>query len=366
MAHDSSGAAAAESESPRALSTLRFEAIYVALAALVVAGGYLDGWAHRHLESTLESFFTPWHALLYGAYLATAGALAWAVLSNRYRGLPWRRAIPVGYGYPVAGAILFAVAGGGDLAWHSLFGIEVNAAALLSPTHLALATGLTLMVAAPFRAWQARPTIGDPPATHSVWPAITAVVLATMMAMFITQFVHPYTEFWPTYEPLHGLANGINSVLVQSVVIAGAFVLLALHLRPLPIGTVTLLLMLPAAGMAFLADRWLVIPIALAAAGAGEALVAAVRRDLARPVVLRAATLAILIVLWAIYDAVLAHQYGITWSVHLWAGTIVLGGLVGWLVAYVATSGVEGTAHPVGPVLDFGGTLADQDQRRGD
>jgi hypothetical protein len=38
------------------------------LAAALVGGAYLDGWAHRH-EKVDDSFFTPWHGVLYGGYL---------------------------------------------------------------------------------------------------------------------------------------------------------------------------------------------------------------------------------------------------------------------------------------------------------
>jgi hypothetical protein len=38
------------------------------------------------------------------------------------------------------------------MAWHLVFGIETDVAALLSPTHLLLATGAALIVAGPLRA----------------------------------------------------------------------------------------------------------------------------------------------------------------------------------------------------------------------
>ena len=42
--------------------------------------------------------------------------------------------------------------GVGDLLWHQVFGIEQGIAALLSPTHLLLFTGVALILLAPFRA----------------------------------------------------------------------------------------------------------------------------------------------------------------------------------------------------------------------
>jgi hypothetical protein len=54
----------------------------------VIWGGYVDGWAHNHLATTLESFFTPWHAAFYSGFMAVAGVTAGALLANRARGVP--------------------------------------------------------------------------------------------------------------------------------------------------------------------------------------------------------------------------------------------------------------------------------------
>ena len=54
------------------------------------------------------------------------------------------------------GAVLFVVAGVLDLAWHELFGFEVDVEALLSPTHLLLAASGLLMIGGPIRSASAR------------------------------------------------------------------------------------------------------------------------------------------------------------------------------------------------------------------
>src|SRR5262245_28799356 len=48
--------------SPAASTALEWMAL--ATAAWLVAGAYLDAWAHTN-RSNLETFFTPWHAVLY-------------------------------------------------------------------------------------------------------------------------------------------------------------------------------------------------------------------------------------------------------------------------------------------------------------
>jgi hypothetical protein len=46
------------------MSSLSFDWAVTALSVWVVAGLYLDGWAHNHGKVD-ETFFTPWHAVLY-------------------------------------------------------------------------------------------------------------------------------------------------------------------------------------------------------------------------------------------------------------------------------------------------------------
>lgn len=37
-----------------------------------MAGVFIDGFAHSNLRNTIEDFFTPWHAILYSGFTATA------------------------------------------------------------------------------------------------------------------------------------------------------------------------------------------------------------------------------------------------------------------------------------------------------
>ena len=51
--------------------SMRFEWTMIILGCWFMAGILLDGWAHRHIPQ-LETFFTPWHAVLNSGYLAVA------------------------------------------------------------------------------------------------------------------------------------------------------------------------------------------------------------------------------------------------------------------------------------------------------
>jgi hypothetical protein len=128
------------------------------VSAWLLGGLYLDGWAHRHLHN-LESFFTPWHGVLYSGLLASAVFLIGAALRLRTPETPWWRSLPTGYGLSLAGVAVFVAGGIGDLLWHTLLGVEADLEALLSPTHLILAIGGVLIGSGPLRAAWRRPDI---------------------------------------------------------------------------------------------------------------------------------------------------------------------------------------------------------------
>jgi hypothetical protein len=107
-----------------------FDWIIVILSAWLVGGAFIDGWAHTHGKVD-TTFFTPWHAAFYTGFLAVAGALVGALLHHMRRRGPWQRALPPGYNLSLLGVVIFACGGLGDLAWHTLFGIEKDVEALV-------------------------------------------------------------------------------------------------------------------------------------------------------------------------------------------------------------------------------------------
>jgi hypothetical protein len=126
------------------------------LSALFTGGVFLDGWAHTHGRVD-DSFLTPWHAVLYSGYLATATLLVGRTVWGLGHGRSWRTALPDGYGLALAGVACWIVGGPFDFAWHFVFGFEANVEALLSPAHAILALGFGLMASGPLRAGLRRP-----------------------------------------------------------------------------------------------------------------------------------------------------------------------------------------------------------------
>jgi TolB protein len=179
---------------------LRFDWIAALLSALVVGGVFLDGWAHNHGKVD-QSFFTPWHGLLYSAFAIYGLFLLVTWIRNQRAGYAWRRALPLGYGLALVGAGIFAVGGILDLIWHTLFGIEVDVQALLSPTHLLLATGLFLMITGPLRAGWQRHRDERVLSWTAGTPVVLALALVLSLLMFFTQFAHPLVDPWAAKDP---------------------------------------------------------------------------------------------------------------------------------------------------------------------
>ena len=168
-----------------------FEWLMALLAILLIAGVTLDIWAHNHGQVD-QSFFTPWHAVLYGAMALNGIVLGCVMASNVLRkGYPWRHALPAGYGLSLIGVIAFAIGGGLDLWWHTIFGIEVSTDALLSPTHLVLATSGALIFTGPLRSAAFRLSAEAPARYSSHGPLLlSATATLTMLGLF-TQYAHP-------------------------------------------------------------------------------------------------------------------------------------------------------------------------------
>src|SRR5919201_3279095 len=70
-----------------------FDWVVAILSCWLVGGVFVDGWAHNHMAS-LETFFTPWHAVLYSGFAAVATPLAFAWLRGVRIERPLWRSVP--------------------------------------------------------------------------------------------------------------------------------------------------------------------------------------------------------------------------------------------------------------------------------
>lgn len=156
-----------------------FDAGAVAVLAVFMIGGYVDGWAHNHYGNKIESFFTIWHAVLYGGFALSALYFTIPAIRNRRAGSDWRHALPFGYATTLLGGVIFAIAGFCDMLWHIAFGIENGVDAFLSPPHLVLFFATILMFCGPIRAIVHR-NAGD----RRSW-AVNGTFAAAMTVLFL-------------------------------------------------------------------------------------------------------------------------------------------------------------------------------------
>src|SRR6478672_7437716 len=164
-----------------------FDWVMVGLLGVFLAGLILDGWAHAHGKVD-GTFFTPWHAVFYSGFALVAGALGGVLVLNYRRGTAGYRAIPAGYEYAYAGAAVFAFGGVLDLIWHTIFGIEANIDATLSPSHLMLVLGMSLLLWAPLRAAWYR--LDRPVGLFAHLPLLLSLTCTLTILSFITQYAH--------------------------------------------------------------------------------------------------------------------------------------------------------------------------------
>ena len=331
------GPVSAPSGLSRPPHSIRFDWAMAILSAVFVGGLFLDGWAHTHGRVD-QSFFTPWHAVFYAGYAATASVLVASLLRNHARGYPWQLALPAGYGWSLLGALIFAVGGVTDLMWHTLFGIEAGVEALLSPTHLALALGLGLIASGPVRAAWRRPGPVSGWATQG--PMLLALTSTLSVLAFFSEYAHPLVYVAAGRGHPYGGAEGLGvaSVLLQTGLLM-AIVLLTARIGTLPRGGLTLIVTLNAAAMGFLNFSG-GYPLALVA-GAGvagllvDAFYARLHPTAATPTAWRLFAFILPATFYLCYFLALMLTEGVAWSVHLWVGSIMLAGIAGWLLSYL-------------------------------
>lgn len=345
-----------------AVSSARFDALVAALGMVLVGGVYLDGWAHIH-TGLVDTFFTPWHGLLYSAYVALAVVLVGTVLRNRTSGFAGWRAIPQGYEPAVIGVAVFALGGLGDMIWHLLFGIEIDLEALLSPTHLLLALGGGLMVSGPLRAAWSRAE--DRPSLRAFFPVVLSAAMVLSVMTFMTQYMHPFGTTWAaairrpdvmlgplatakistgfsliSYFAFFEQLAALSGIVVQTAILMG-IILTMLRRWTLPAGTITVIVTLNAVLITVMRDLFLdtgPLPlIAVAALGglAADVLAARLRPLAGQPASLRLYAALVPAVLYTLYVLALAIDGGIWWRVHLWMGAITLAAITGWLMSYL-------------------------------
>jgi hypothetical protein len=298
----------------------------------------LDGWAHAHGKVD-QSFFTPWHAILYTGFFVNALFFASVAWRNHTKGYPWSRSVPHGYEYAALGVGIFLVGGVLDLLWHLLFGIERSLSATLSPTHLMLALGVFLAASGPWRAAWLRPPTHRQESLVQLLPMLVSLAYVLSILTFFTQYANPIVQSWADKQtPQEMQELGIASILLTTAILMGG-ALLAVRRWRLPLGSFTIVLTINLLLTSVLANPVPpVLFVALLAIINGlliDALNLTLKPSVERVTALRLFAFLVPVVTEMIYFFAIQMLHGIVWVVHLWVGSIVLAGVVGLLLSYL-------------------------------
>lgn len=330
-------------------TTVAEDTITLAAGVWLLGGTYVDGWAHNNLHD-LETFFTPWHAVLYSGFAACALWLAALTWRRHAPGMRWTEAIPAGYGPAAAGVFLFLASGVADFAWHSVFGIEQNLKALFSPSHLGLAAGAFLILSAPFSAAWHAPERSRP----QLVPAVVSAMLSGMVAAFILQefavfarhgLVQTYTgsaaQPAVTAPTSSAILVALGSFFVSTAVLFVPVLLLSLRWR-LNAAVPAAMALVPSVAMQLMVamrDAWLV-PVAIVGSVLVGVVWAVVRPAPGHQARLMTAAALSPVVFWAAYFAGVAlHDGALSFSAEIWGGTLAWTGLEMLGLALLALKG---------------------------
>lgn len=318
----------------------------VAAGAFLVGGIFSDGWAHSNVIDRLDGFITPWHMVIFAGFLACLAAIAKASLRRVRLGAAIWSSAPTGWSSAVWGIGLFALGFLGDGIWHTIYGIEADFEALMSPTHLMMLTGALGVLAAPISSTPRR-------SGFSVAPALVAATLFVSLVSFFLVWI------WP---PDHGVATrgyqafaarqadevagllqswgeviGVAGYLLFTIAVVAPVLLLGRRWK-LPVGAVLLLIVVPWLGLtvSFLGDGIERIPAIVVAAVVGEAILRFGDTDQRRTWLTFAAVVP---AVWVAGDMVAIQlTWGIGWVPELVAGSVVMSALTGTAIGLLATA----------------------------
>lgn len=344
MATRAAANSAGRAGTARPETSIGFDWTMAALPGIFLGGLFIDGWAHTHGRVD-DTFFTPWHAVLYSGYLLVAAYLLAHLVRNHRLGWPWLEALPPGYDWSLVGVLVWIPGGIADLLWHQIFGFDGGVEALFSPPHLVLALGIGLIVTGPLRAAWSRDD-SEAGGWLRLGPALVSLTFLLSVFTFFTQAAHPVANLWGA-EAVRAYADsgsvepqfGTTSLLLEAAILMG-IVLTAVRRWVLPVGALTLIIGLSSAftGAVYGYGGYPVVTV-LTLVGAGvlsDLLLWWLGPSPLRGLRLRVFAFGVPALYQSLYFLGLAFQGGIRWSVHLWVGSLVLTGIVGWLLSFVA------------------------------
>ena len=127
---------------------------------------------------------------------------------------------------------------------------------------------------------------------------------------------------------------GIISILFQAALLMG-LVLFLLRRWLLPFGSMTIVFTLSSVAISFMNDQYVFIPAAFVVGLIADMLIWRLKPSRARPLEFRIFAFAAPVVYYSLYFLVIQLTAGISWTIHLWMGSIFLAGAISVLLSYL-------------------------------
>jgi hypothetical protein len=342
----------------RVVGNLRLDLTASMLAFWIIAGLFMDGFAHHNLPEPPESFFTPWHAVLYSGFAALAGFLIYQLVSNMRQGYAWRQAIPSGYSLSMIGIPIFGMTGIADMIWHQTFGFEVGVENLFSPTHMMLAVSGVLLISGPLLATWRRSDGETKPGWKTHFPAALALLMILSTLTFFTEYANTFSSPELVVRPeflilprglgisrhdalfeYHRQIQGVLGIFMPMIITLG-IILLGVRQRSLPVGSMTLLIGGNSLLMAVFHFKEISAYPQVLVAGLAGGLIADfifwwLKPSTERTSALRIFAFVVPMLLTLLLLLILMGTVGIWWTLPIWTGVVFLSGVIGLLLSCI-------------------------------
>ena len=311
--------------------------VLLVASAWLVTGLQLDAYAHATTPD-LETFWTPWHAVLYSGIAVSGFTLLW-IMRARVPAVPTYRtllALPNALRIPLAGMALLLVGGAADTLWHNIFGIEQGLEIFVSPSHEFIIIGMVLVAAGPVLMLAARPgrrlsvsdaALATVSALLSVLPLHIYSLHASVLGRpFLGRGDHPIQIFSTDAQMLHAYLFTTVLLLLPIVIMGRRW--------QLPWGLPTLLVAVPAVLMRVMfgtGHPWSPALTVAVAAAATELVLRVADRFVAWPEEAGwiAAGLLAPPLVWGAVVVAGAVRHEVGWNVHMISGLLTLVAITG-------------------------------------
>lgn len=311
-----------------------FEWLYVFFSSWFLGGLFFDAWSHTH-HPELETFFNVPHSVLYSGFVVLATLIFSTAYANWRRGFPIKRSMPAGYQTALWGACVFLVAGTGDMFWHIFLGIEHQLEAAFSPTHIGIMIGLTILLAAPLMsAWRRGEKLSF---SAAKLPATLSFANIFLSLTLVTQWAHPFVVQVAAIKPIDvgdGQALGILGIILQTAILVSLMLLVIRRGIAHP-GIFTTALVINTFVLSLMQGTFEMIPVALVGGLFADIALAEWQDHTGSIFGLRVMAVTVPAVLYSAYFIALFAIRHVWWSIHMWAGAIVVAAIFGLLTSYV-------------------------------